>query len=116
MVKNDLAPKPGVLVEDPSPGIALEDVLLLVRPWRKLVEPLLGDIHLALRRARVDLLEPVGRRVDEARVDQGLQEGLARQAHHLVLLPVEVDGRESHDAVRDLLRGGRGRGGGGSGD
>jgi len=32
-----------------------------------------------------------------------------------VLLALEVDRREPHDAVRDLLRGGGGDGGGGGG-
>ena len=110
-VEEDLASEPGVLVEGSGSGIADEDVLLVVGARGELVEPLLGNVDLAVGRAGVDLLEAVGLRVDQARVYQRLQQGLTGQAHHLVLLTREVDRRQPHDAVRDLLRGG-GRGGG----
>lgn len=105
VVEEDLASEPGVLVEGSGSGIADEDVLLVVGARGELVEPLLGNVDLAVGRAGVDLLEAVGLRVDQARVDQGLQQGLAGQAHHLVLLSHEVDRREPYDAVGDLLRG-----------
>lgn len=64
--EDDLASEPGVLVENPSPRVPLEHVLFVVGPWRELFEPFLRDIDLAFGRAGVDILEPVGGRVDQA--------------------------------------------------
>ena len=114
--EDDLAAEPGVLVENPSPGVPLEDVLLVVGARGELLEPLLGDVDLALGGAGVDLLQAVGGRVDQAGVGQGFEESVAGQAYHLPLLAVQIDGEELHDAIGDLLRGRRrrrGRGGGG---
>lgn len=118
--EHDLAPEAGVLVEDAVAGGAGEDVALLVR-WRgELLEPLLGDVHLALGRARVDLLQAVRRGIDEPRVRERAQEGLPGEPHHLAPVPVGVDREELHDAIRDLGwaggdGGGRRDGGGGGG-
>lgn len=101
-----------MLVELPVPGRAGEDVALLVGRRGELVEPLLRDVDLALGGAGVDLLEAVGLRLDEARVGERAEDGLAGQADHLAARAVRVDGEEAHDAVGDL-GGGSGRGGGG---
>jgi len=69
VVEEDLASEPGVLVEDPGSGIPNEDVFLVVGARGKLVEPLLGDVYLAVGGAGVDLFKAVGVRVDQARVD-----------------------------------------------
>lgn len=93
-----------MLVENPSPGVPLEDVLLVVGAGREPLEPLLGDVDLALGGAGVDLLKAVGGRVDEAGVGQGLEERVAGKADDLALLAVRIDGKELHDAIGDLLR------------
>lgn len=72
-----------MLVELPVPGRAGEDVALLVGRRGELVEPLLRDVDLALGGAGVDLLEAVGLRLDEARVGERAEDGLAGQADHL---------------------------------
>jgi len=69
VIEEDLASEPGVLVEDPGSGIPNEDVFLVVGARGKLVEPLLGDVDLAVGGAGIDLFQAVGVRVDQARVD-----------------------------------------------
>lgn len=100
-----------MLVEDPIPGIPLENVLLVVGRRRELLEPLLGDADLALGRAGVDLFEAVGGGVDQVVVGEGFEEGVAGEANDLALLSVEIDGEDLDDAVGDFL-GLRGGGGG----
>lgn len=100
--EDDLASEPGVLVENPSPRVFLEHVLLVVCARRELVEPLLSDVDLALGGAGFDVLEPVGVRVDQAVVGQSLQEGAAGEAHYFALPAVDVDREELHDAVGDF--------------
>ncbi|KAK3415151.1 hypothetical protein EUGRSUZ_H00712 [Eucalyptus grandis] len=112
--EHHLAPQPRVLVQNPSPRVPLQHVLLVVAPRGEPLEPLLRDVDLALRGAGVDLLQPVRRRVDEAAVGQGLQEGMPGEADDLALAAVDVDGEELDDAIGDL-RGGDGGGGGGGG-
>lgn len=92
-----------MLVQNPSPRVPPQHVLLVVRRRREPLEPLLGDVDLALRRARVDVLQPVRRRIDQAAVRQGFQEGLPREPHDLALLAVGVDREELHDAIGDLF-------------
>lgn len=62
--ENHLAPQPRVLIQNPIPRIPLQHVLLVVGSRRELLEPLLRDADLALGRAGVDVLEPVGSRID----------------------------------------------------
>lgn len=107
--EDHLTSEPGVLVENPRPGIPLEHVLFVVGARRELLEPFLSYADLALGRAGVDLLQPVRRRVDQAVVGQGSEEGVAGESHDLTLLAVQIDGEELHDAVRYFLGGQRRR-------
>lgn len=104
-----------MLVENPSPRIPLEDVLFIVRPRRKPLEPFLSNVDLALSGASVDLLQPVGSRVDQAVVGQGFEEGVTGKADDFPLLAVEIDCEKLDDAVRDFLGGRRWRWGWGWG-
>lgn len=87
-------------------GIALENILLVIGSGREFLEPFMGDADLALGRAGFDLLEAVGSWVDEAGVDEGLEEGLAGETDDFALLAVGIDGGELDDAVGDLGGGG----------
>lgn len=70
-------------------------------------------MNLALGGAGFDLLEPVGRRVDQALVDQCLEKSLAGEPYHVLLVAVRVDGVELHDPIGDFGGGGTGGGSGG---
>lgn len=62
--EDDLAPEAGVLVENACTRVAFKDVLFVVRARGELLEPFLGYADFALGRAGVDLLMPVGGRLD----------------------------------------------------
>ena len=72
-------------------------------------------MHLALRRARVDVFQPMRRRIDHAAVGQRFEERVAGEADDLALLAGRIDGEELDDAVGDLFGAGGGCGGDGGG-
>lgn len=80
-----------------------EDVPLIVGHGGKLVKPLLGDMDLAFTRAGVDFLKPMGRRVDQAAVDQSTEERMPDQSDDRVLVLMVIDGGKLHDPVGNLI-------------
>lgn len=110
VLENNLTRKPCVLVKHTFPGfrgademLMGEDVTLIVGQGGQLVKPLLGDMDLAHTRAGVDFLKPMGRRVDQAAIDQGAEERVPRQSDDRVLVPIVIDGGELHDPVGNLF-------------
>ena len=81
-----------MLVQNPRPRTSLQNKLLVVRPRRQPLEPLLGDVDLALGAAGLDIIQAVRFRVDEAAVAKGSEQSLAREAQDLALLPFVIDG------------------------
>lgn len=103
VLDNNLTRKPCVLVKHTFPICHGEDVTLIIGRGGKLVKPILGDMDLALTGARVDLLKPMGRRVDQASIDQGAEECLPGEADDRVLAPLVIDGGKIHDPVGNFL-------------
>ena len=92
-----------MLVQNPIPRVPPQHVLLVVGRRRQLLEPLLGDVDLALGRAGVDLLQPVRRRIDHTAVGERFEESLARETDDLAFVSVGIDCEELDDSVGDFF-------------